>query len=191
MDILVITGFPFLISKEAGVFASFRDDFTSETNLISRRHAYILQENNELKLVDMSSTNGTFINSEQINDVQPTTLKNEDIVSFAGDFFTYVVKLGMENQSVMDANVLQPENNDSIEEQTGTDNNLPAEIEPKTTFVSEPSPFLDILCNEVKQPTDPENNSQTDTSAAKAIDSSQKKTTVFCIFYSTMLVSPC
>lgn len=167
LDILVISGFPFLISKEAGIFTSFLQDFAEPMQRISRRHAYITLEQGRFLLTDMDSTNGTFVNNQRI--VEPgTPLQHGDIISFGGDFFSYVVKLGTadeEPQNDPNATMLQPSIDPDItaDGEQAVAEAIEARIEPeiapehfdepRTTFVNDPSPFLDILCAEDRSET--------------------------------------
>jgi len=183
LDILVITGFPFLISKEAGIFASFKTDFASQTSRISRRHAYVVLENNELKLIDKSSTNGTIINGSRVDEDKPVTLKNGDIVSFAGDFFTYIIKLASTDQTSIDQTVLRPPaKNSNSNKELSNGEKLSNDIEPRTTFVNEPSPYLDILCDDASSNQSKQKNSEKENIAGKNKKSGQKKTSFIVSF---------
>ena len=188
LDILVITGFPFLISKEAGIFASFQTSYAAELSQISRRHAYISVEQENIKLTDMESTNGTFVNTDRI-DSQGKVLQNGDIISFGGDFFSYIVKLNQPEQSSIDEDatqfnpVTEPKqaNEKALidgEKEAAEEKVAPVfdEIhEPRTTFVNDPSPFLDILCEDesVSEPV------ETASAEGKASEVSSRKTSFF------------
>ena len=182
----MITGFPFLISKEAGIFASFQTSYAAEMSRISRRHAYISVEQENIKLTDMESTNGTFVNNDRI-DGQGKVLQNGDIISFGGNFFSYIVKLNLPDQQQIDDDatqfspVTEPKQVDKQGLNAGekeADKVAPVfdEInEPRTTFVNDPSPFLDILCEDesVSEPV------ETVSTEGKSSEISSPKTSFF------------
>ena len=47
---------------------------------VSRRHAAIIQTQDSLYLVDLQSTNGTFLNQERLTPLQPYKLKRDDSI---------------------------------------------------------------------------------------------------------------
>lgn len=55
---------------------------------ISREHAIFQDDGNTLTVSDIASTNGTFVNGEQIH--EPTSLKEGDVVKMGGCELEYV-----------------------------------------------------------------------------------------------------
>jgi len=62
------------------------NDIQLDAHFISRRHAVIVTENGETKIVDWGSKNGVFINAERVTE---QTLKNGDIVTIGTTEFRY------------------------------------------------------------------------------------------------------
>lgn len=62
-----------------GRYPSCQVQFPADLTSISRRHAEILREGNQFKLVDRS-TNGTFVNGKRVKE---TLLKNGDVLAFS------------------------------------------------------------------------------------------------------------
>ena len=58
-------GFPALVGREAGLAV------TLQSGNVSRRHAEFVQRHGRLMVRDLGSRNGTFLNHEQITDIQP------------------------------------------------------------------------------------------------------------------------
>jgi len=56
---------------------------------VSRRHAAVVSFNNNVCLVDLNSSNGTFINGEKLRADSPQILRDEDELRF-GTLFVYV-----------------------------------------------------------------------------------------------------
>jgi len=67
--------FPFYIGRDSHI------GLTINQNDVSRQHAEIFEENNQLYIKDLSSTNGTFINHHKIHDISPIT--SNDVIHFA------------------------------------------------------------------------------------------------------------
>jgi pSer/pThr/pTyr-binding forkhead associated (FHA) protein len=134
---IVITQFPFLISKADEVFARYKEAYPHQVNYISRRHAHIFMKGDAPFVEDLGSTNGTFVDGVRL-DEHAVALDDGDLVAFAGSHFAYKVSLQREPES----------------EPTQTQREPPAapppdEPEPnadKTTFVAAADSFLDIFC---------------------------------------------
>ncbi len=70
-----VSGFPALVGREAGMAVIL------QSNSVSRQHAEFLQQNGQLLVRDLDSTNGTFVNHERVCEVQ--VLCPGDVVRFA------------------------------------------------------------------------------------------------------------
>lgn len=62
-------------------------DYRLENAKVSRIHAHVMKENNQLFLRDDDSTNGTFVNGKRISGHEKRKLKKGDVVSFANEKF--------------------------------------------------------------------------------------------------------
>lgn len=77
----------FRIGKEK----SYVDYFVVDNTAISRSHADIITNGNEYSIVDMNSTNHTFVNNEMIASGQEVKLHDGDSVRLANESFTFKV----------------------------------------------------------------------------------------------------
>ena len=155
-DSLVISAFPFLISKQAEAFAKYQGVAADELNYLSRRHAHIFNKNGSLFLEDLGSTNGTFVDGQRLGD-QPVELHDGQTIAFGGDYFVYRVVLasGEDATRVLAPSAVTP---------------VVAEADDKTTFVTAATSFLEIFCAESEADDEPESTAET----APASDSTQR-----------------
>lgn len=82
--ILEINRFPYLLGK---MKACVNGIIQSEN--VSRIHAKIYSEDNEIFIEDMNSKNGTFLNGNRINPYEKVKLSSEDKISFANVEYIY------------------------------------------------------------------------------------------------------
>jgi pSer/pThr/pTyr-binding forkhead associated (FHA) protein len=141
---IVVTRFPFLISKVDDSFARYRDAQPEQVGYLSRRHAHIFLKGGLPYIEDLGSTNGTFVGAVRL-DEHAHELEEGDVLAFGGRHFVYRTSLQWE----------QP-----APEPTVTRVAVPtaaAEAD-KTTFVAAAGSFLDIFCVEPAPPAgDPVN----------------------------------
>lgn len=65
-------------------------DISVTDQSISRRHAKLIQSNNKVKLTDLGSANGTFINDKKISQGTEVTLAKEDMIKLGNSIFKYL-----------------------------------------------------------------------------------------------------
>lgn len=133
---VVITQFPFLISKSDTVFSRYREQHPEQVNYLSRRHAHIFLKSGAPFVEDLGSTNGTFLNGQRL-DERAMPLKNDDSIAFGGHHFVY--RVGIEEAQLLSDNTVTKFGK-AIR---------PAESESppdKTTFVASADSFLNIFC---------------------------------------------
>jgi pSer/pThr/pTyr-binding forkhead associated (FHA) protein len=70
-----ITSFPFVVGRNPDC------NFTLDSNLASRKHAQFLAEGERAFIEDLNSSNGTFVNLEQIN--SKVEIFAKDLLKFA------------------------------------------------------------------------------------------------------------
>lgn len=92
---IVITQFPFLISKADDVFARYKTECPHQVHYLSRRHAHIFLKGGLPFIEDLGSTNGTFVNDKRM-DEHALPLQDGDVVAFGGHHFVYAVSLQKE-----------------------------------------------------------------------------------------------
>lgn len=68
-----------IVGREAAL-----SEYLSGKNYVSRRHAQITVAADRAYIENLSSTNGTFVNNEQIADGEPTVLKDGDEIGLGG-----------------------------------------------------------------------------------------------------------
>ncbi|MFS2213181.1 FHA domain-containing protein [Telluria sp. Tellsp104] len=136
LEAIVITSFPFLISKVDDTFARYKEKEPHQVGYLSRRHAHIFLKAGVPYVEDLGSTNGTFIGAVRL-DEHAHALEDGDVLAFGGHHFVYRVRLQWEQAGP---------------EPTVTRVSLPAAASPAatdadhTTFVASAGSFLDIFC---------------------------------------------
>lgn len=138
---IVITRFPFLVSKADEAFARYRDSYPHQVNYVSRRHAHIFLKGGAPFVEDLSSTNGTFVDGKRL-DEHATALVDGSLLAFGGTHFVYRVRLQEAAESTLTR--LAP---------PGEEGAPAADID-KTTFVAAADSFLDIFCVDTPPPAD-------------------------------------
>ncbi|SNT22181.1 FHA domain-containing protein [Noviherbaspirillum humi] len=143
---IVITQFPFLISKADDAFARYKDDFPHQVQYLSRRHAHIFLKAGAPFIEDLGSTNGTFVNDERLEE-RAVPLKDGDVISFGGRHFVYGVSLQTEIAQI-DPTVtkLSPLVREGAPQAADTAAPESAAASDKTTFVAAADSFLNIFC---------------------------------------------
>ncbi|HJW57329.1 MAG TPA: FHA domain-containing protein [Burkholderiaceae bacterium] len=163
---IVITRFPFLISKADEAFSRYKDVFPQQVNYISRRHAHIFLKSDVPFVEDLGSTNGTFVAGNRL-DEHAIALKEGDTIAFGGHHFVYKASLQKE-EAVADPTVTK-----FSTLALGAVKNS-ADVD-KTTFVAAADSFLDIFCVDQAQQQDDEVNDEASRSAGEAGKSTGKR----------------
>jgi pSer/pThr/pTyr-binding forkhead associated (FHA) protein len=134
LQAIVITEFPFLVSKTDDTFARYKDADPQQLNYLSRRHAHIFLKGGQPFVEDLGSTNGTFVGGTRL-DEHAVALHDDDVLAFGGRHFVYRLSVQWE--------VAAPD-------PTLTRIRVPAAPgaadADKTTFVAAADSFLDIFC---------------------------------------------
>jgi hypothetical protein len=95
LEPIVITRFPFLVSKVDETFARYRNAQPHQVGYLSRRHAHIFLKGGRPYVEDLGSTNGTCIGAVRL-DEHAHELKEGDVLAFGGRHFAYRVSLQWE-----------------------------------------------------------------------------------------------
>lgn len=136
LEAIVITSFPFLISKVDDTFARYKEKEPHQVGYLSRRHAHIFLKAGVPYVEDLGSTNGTFIGAVRL-DEHAHALEDGDVLAFGGHHFVYRVRLQWEQagpEPTVTRVSLQPAAS-------------PAAMDADhTTFVASAGSFLDIFC---------------------------------------------
>jgi pSer/pThr/pTyr-binding forkhead associated (FHA) protein len=103
-DLLLITYFPFLVSKADPSFMRYRDAYSAALEKVSRRHAYIFVKDRNVYIEDLDSTNGTFVSGARLGK-QPRALVDGDTVAFGAPDFVFKVHVQYEISNQMDPTV--------------------------------------------------------------------------------------
>lgn len=134
---IVITRFPFLISKADETFSRYKNAFPHQVNYLSRRHAHIFLKNGIPFIEDLGSTNGTFVGENRLEE-RAVALEDGDTIAFGGHHFVYHASLQKQ----------QPETEPTITRMGTAPPGTPLDAGDvdKTTFVAAANSFLDIFC---------------------------------------------
>ena len=146
LETLVITRFPFLVSKSEGVLCRQRGEHAAQLGFLSRRHAHIFLKGGGAWIEDLGSTNGTFVDGLRLRECA-VPLQDGALLAFGGDHFTYRV------------GIPQPAEPERTERTERAERPEPVRADPprpapnrsaagKTTFVAAPTSFLEIFCVE-------------------------------------------
>lgn len=154
---IVVSRFPFLVSKNDEAFARYREPYPHQVNYLSRRHAHIFLKGGVPYVEDLGSTNGTFVDGKRL-DEHAVPLEEGDVLAFGGHHFVY--RVGLRREQALDPTVTRLA-------AAGDGDDLEAD---KTTFVAAPDSFLDIFC--VDQPPQPEDEANPE-DAQPAAEASQ------------------
>ena len=139
LEPILITEFPFLIGKINEAFSIYKQTHPQELNYLSRRHALIFQQHDELYIEDLGSTNGTFVSGERL-DEHAKSLRDGDPIAIGGDYFVYNVVL--QEQAQHDGeNPTQVSSSIADEPKVSGDQS-------NTTFITTATSFLDIFCTQ-------------------------------------------
>jgi pSer/pThr/pTyr-binding forkhead associated (FHA) protein len=157
---IVITQFPFLISKADAVFSRYKDAYPHQVNYISRRHAHIFIKSGTPFIEDLGSTNGTFVGGNRLEE-RAVPLDDGETLAFGGHHFVY--KVSLQN----DASETDPTVTRLASVKPGA---APVADVDKTTFVAAADSFLDIFCVDHAQKQDDEVNEED----AKQLDAAAK-----------------
>ena len=139
LETIVVSSFPFLISKVDDTFARYRDKEPHQVGYLSRRHAHIFLKGGLPWIEDLGSTNGTFIGAARL-DEHAHALEDGDVLAFGGHHFVYRVGLQWEAlpEQAPEPTVTRFR---SAAAAPGA-----AEDADHTTFVASAGSFLDIFC---------------------------------------------
>jgi pSer/pThr/pTyr-binding forkhead associated (FHA) protein len=141
---IVVTEFPFLVSKSDDTFARYRDVNPAQVNYLSRRHAHIFLKGGRLHVEDLGSTNGTFVNGTRLEE-HAVALEEGDVLAFGGRHFVYGV--GLQWDVAAYDPTLTRIGVRAAGATPGADARADADID-RTTFVATADSFLDIFCVE-------------------------------------------
>ncbi len=141
LETLVITRFPFLISKTEGALSRHRGEHSAQLGYLSRRHAHIFLKGGGACIEDLGSTNGTFVDGLRLQECA-VPLQDGALLAFGGDHFTY--RVGITQTAELD--LPKPREPARAAEARPADNRSAAAG--KTTFVAAPTSFLEIFCVE-------------------------------------------
>jgi pSer/pThr/pTyr-binding forkhead associated (FHA) protein len=139
LQTIVVTDFPFLVSKSEDTFARYRDTEPAQVNYLSRRHAHLFLKSGEPYVEDLGSTNGTFVNGTRL-EAQAVPLHEGDTLAFGGRHFVYRASMQWETPA-----------SDTEPTRIGVTQVPPGVDADRTTFVAAADSFLDIFCVEPAQ----------------------------------------
>ncbi|HSW17663.1 MAG TPA: FHA domain-containing protein [Ramlibacter sp.] len=141
LETLIITRFPFLVSKTDGALCRQRGEHAAQLSYLSRRHAHIFLKGGGAYIEDLGSTNGTFVDGLRLQECA-ARLQDGALLAFGGDHFTY--RVGINQAARLDL----PKPREAAPAAQARPADKPISDAGKTTFVAAPTSFLDIFCVE-------------------------------------------
>ena len=75
---------------------------------ISKEHAKINFNNDEIYIIDLNTENGTFVNKQKINPLQNINLKNNDVINFGKDTTDFILLVNYDNNETNNKIVRYP-----------------------------------------------------------------------------------
>jgi len=141
LDPIVVTKFPFLVSKIDAIFFHYKgkSEHSRELSYLSRRHAYIFQKGSQAYIKDLASGNGTFVDGLRLLK-HAAPLHDGAVVAFGGEHFVYRVNITQESGG-------EPASGGGRKpEAESAPSVLQAADSDKTQFVAAPTSFLEIFC---------------------------------------------
>ncbi len=75
---------------------------------ISKEHAKINFNNDEIYIIDLNTENGTFVNKQKINPLQNINLKNNDLINFGKDTTDFILLVNYDNNEINNKIVRYP-----------------------------------------------------------------------------------
>ncbi|WP_179402645.1 FHA domain-containing protein [Burkholderia guangdongensis] len=172
---VVITAFPFLVSKADDTFACYRHDYPHQVNYLSRRHAHIYVQDDDVFVEDLGSTNGTFVDGRRLAE-HAAPLEDGAVLALGGDHFVY--RVGVQRGAASDPTV-------TATSTPGTGAASAADLD-RTTFVGTAHSFLDIFCTPVAVALDDEVNPQAAPSGPQAAHDARRRRGRFEVFLSEL-----
>ncbi len=154
---IVVSQFPFLISKADETFARYKGSHPHQVNYLSRRHAHIFIKGGRPFVEDLGSTNGTFVGHARL-DEHAVALEDGELIAFGGRHFVYRVQAQYE-AAAADPTVTRLAAPGAAPAATAATAaaSAPADAD-KTTFVAAAVSFLDIFCVDQEPARDDEQN---------------------------------
>lgn len=172
---VIITAFPFLVSKTDDTFACYRNAYPHQVNYLSRRHAHIYMQDGDVYVEDLGSTNGTFVDGRRL-DEHAAPLGDGALLAFGGDHFVY--RVGVRREPAPDSTVTAAS--------PGTGANAAAADADRTTFVDTAHSFLDIFCTVPAVQQDDEVNPHAVHGAAETVQDARRRRGRFEVFLSEL-----
>ena len=84
---ITITKDEFTLGRKQGLV----DGVISFNRMIGRSHCRITRQGNQFAIIDLSSTNGTYVNRVRLQPEQPCPIKNGDMIRLANSEFQVII----------------------------------------------------------------------------------------------------
>jgi pSer/pThr/pTyr-binding forkhead associated (FHA) protein len=140
-DRVVITQFPFLISRTDAVFSRYKDSLPADVARISRRHAYLFIRDGAACIEDLGSRNGTYLSGVRLDD-QARELHDGDSLALGGLAFVFTVHVKPHLEEGTATELTATGTNRFLEECAAA----AKEGAEGTIFIDSPTSFLEIFC---------------------------------------------
>ncbi|MFK7913427.1 MAG: FHA domain-containing protein [Pseudomonadales bacterium] len=145
LEAAVLSNFPQLVNKHSELFAQVADP--QARSYLSRSHAQLLRLGDEFHIEDLGSTNGTYVNGQNIEE-HVRQLAEGDVIGFGGELLQYRVyfhevapAIADDDETVLEVTQLQEVSEPAPEVSAVLDSS-------RTIFVDSATSFLNVYFND-------------------------------------------
>jgi len=140
-----------LLKSETIIGRSSRADVRLDTKAISTQHAKVVSKNGEHTLIDLGSTNGTFLNGQRLSPDDPTVLSVGDSIQVAETVLAYLVNQGRAAEQTQELTRIQPQLPGSTALRLPDAQLLAQLLQPEPTTAEPPAPTLEERIEQLKR----------------------------------------
>ena len=160
---ITVQQLPLWVGRDSNPFVQYRDQFPDQIRFLSRQHAYLYTQGEQIFVQDLGSSNGTELNGQRLEAQLAVLLCDGDHLRFGGDLFSYTLKLKRKANPSTTSNELTAVDGacDQVEKADKGNN---------TVSINSPELFLNMFCEAAQSAASNESDSA---DAAQAVSDAQ------------------